>query len=140
MYLLNGLILFSPLMFYSFFRIRKLFVHRAVKTAFTAFFAFLALGYPVAEFLSHGTGTGWSRFIMMAGYYALPFLLYMVMTVVLFDLILGAARLLKFVSSAVMQRSGFVFVQLCVFLVTPAVIVLAGRKDGRLVDRKSISD
>ncbi len=137
MYLLNELILSSPLIIYSLFRIRWLFARRATKLSLTFFFAFLVLGYPVAETLSHGGDTGWTRYPMVVGYCALPFLLYLVITVVLADLILGVLLLLRFVSKPTLRRPGFAAAQLCLFLVTPTVIVIAGVVNN---DRLQISE
>ncbi len=126
MYLLNELILFSPLIFYSFFRIGRLPRRRAARVSLAVFFAFLSLGYPVAETLSHNASTGWFRHPMGMGYCALPFLLYMVLTVVLFDLILGILVVLRLIPRKAFRGSGYAAVQLCFFLVTPAAIVVAG--------------
>jgi len=139
MYLLNELILLSPLVIYSFFRIRKLFVRRAVRHAFTACFAFLVLGYPLAESLSHGSGTGWTRPPMIAGYYTLPLLLYLVLTVVVSDLIIGAMRLLRIVSKAALRSSRCVVVQLCIYLATPALIVVLGAVNNNSLQIKEYS-
>lgn len=137
MYLLNELILFSPLAIYAFFRVRKLFISKAGRHAFTVCFAFLVLGYPLAESLSHGSGAGWTRLPMIVGYYALPLLLYLVLTVVLCDLIIGVMRLSGIVSRATLRSPVFMIAQLCIYLAIPVVIVVFGAvKNDRLEVRE----
>jgi len=126
MYLIKELLLLSPLVIYSFFRIRKLFAGRVARYVFTACFAFLVLGYPLAESLSHGSGTGWTRLPMIAGYYALPLLLYLVLTVVLSDLVIGVMRLVGIVSRAALRSSAFMIVRLSIYMAIPVGIVVFG--------------
>ncbi len=126
MYLLNELILLSPLVVYSLFSIRRLFAGKVARHAFTACFALLVLGYPLAESLSHGSWEGWTRVPMIAGYYALPLLVYLVLTVVLSDLIIFAMRLVGFVSRETIRSSAFMIVQLCIYLAIPVAIVVFG--------------
>jgi predicted MPP superfamily phosphohydrolase len=89
MYLLTEIVLLSPLIVYAGFRIRRLQRGKVLKNAATAFFALLVAGYPIAEFLSHNSGDGWTRYAMIAGYLFLPYLLYIVLTVVASDILVG---------------------------------------------------
>ena len=66
---------------------------RLLKNLWTALFVLIAAAYPVAETLSHGTGTGWTHALVLFGYYALPLLLYLVLTVIPVDVAVGLLRL-----------------------------------------------
>lgn len=89
MYLLTEIVLLSPLILYACFRIRRLLARKLLKNAATAFFLLLVAGYPIAESLSHNSGNGWAKYPMIAGYLSLPYLLYIVLTVIASDLIVG---------------------------------------------------
>jgi hypothetical protein len=91
MYLQKEFILATPVMLYACLRFRSFIDHRILKNVSVFVFLCLAAGYPVAESLSHGPGKGWTEIVMLAGYYALPLLLYLVMAVALADLHLRAS-------------------------------------------------
>jgi uncharacterized protein len=119
MYLLTELILLSPLILYAYVRTRALLSGRARKIACSVFFCLVLLGYPLAEALSHRTSGSWVRFPLLAGYFCLPYLLYLILAVPFFDLAAAALR----------YRRQFRFppaVRLVTYLLIPAVIVVAG--------------
>jgi hypothetical protein len=126
MFLLNELVFFSPLVIYAYFRIRKLIAKKLFKNIFTAFFIFLVLGFPVAETMSHRSVSGWAKYFMIAGYYSLPFMLYLVPIVILSDLITGVIRLLKIISRETIRSPRFRIIRLCLLLMIPVVIVTMG--------------
>jgi len=81
MYLMTELVLFSPLIVYACIRVRKLLPGAWIQNAFVICYILLFLGYPIAERLAHGETTGWTRSVMIAGYYCLPYLLYIILSV-----------------------------------------------------------
>jgi hypothetical protein len=91
MFLLNELILLSPLAIYTHIRVLRLFSRNVARILFTAGFVVLLAGFPVAETLSHRGAGGLTKGVMIAGYDALPLLLYLVLIVILSDLAIGAA-------------------------------------------------
>lgn len=126
MFLLNELILSLPFAVYVYIRVVRLFARTSARIIFTAGFAVLLAGFPVAETLSHRGAGGWTKIVMIVGYDALPLLLYLVMTVVLSDLAIAAARLLKILSREAVRRPRFRRIRLAVALIVPALTVAAG--------------
>ncbi len=126
MYLLNEILLFMPLVIYAWYRIRRLIEKRSLKHFWTAVCLLLIAGYPAAESLSHRAVSAWTRPVMLAGYYALPFLLYLVLTVVAADLIVGLARLTKVIPRETIRRPLFRRTRLYSLLLIPAAVVVAG--------------
>jgi hypothetical protein len=125
-WLLNELIFSTPLIIYVCLRIRKLFGRKLYKNFSTAFFLVLVLAFPLAEILSHGSGPGWTRPLMNAGYYALPLLLYLVLTVIAVDLVIGLLRLTRALSKEKVQGPRFRTFRLGFVLLFPLVVVLLG--------------
>ncbi len=126
MYLQNELLLAVPLAVYVCLRIRGLIVHKVLKNLSTALFVLLAAGYPVAETLSHGAGDGWASAVILFGYHALPLMLYLVMTVVLADIGIGALRLAKILSREAVRSKRFRKWRLAFVLAVPALVVAYG--------------
>ena len=126
MWLLNKLIFSIPLIIYVCLRIRKLLAGKFYKNISTALFLFLVLAFPLAEILSHRAGPAWIRVLMNIGYYTLPLLLYLVLTVVLTDLLIGLLRLTKVLSKERVFRSGFRRFRLGVVVFVPMIVVVLG--------------
>ena len=126
MFLLNELILSSPLIIYTCYRIRKLTANKLLKNVFTFLLALLGLAFPAAETLSHSSGNSWARYPMIAGYYSLPLLMYLVLIVILSDLMIGIMQLLKIITKETIRGPGFRITRLCSVLMIPAVIVIFG--------------
>jgi predicted MPP superfamily phosphohydrolase len=139
MYLLNELIFLSPLIIYAYVSLRKLISPRRSKNLFTIFFALLVAAYPAAEALSHGTGGGPARYAILAGYYSLPTLLYLVLTVILSGLLIGALRLIRALSPEVLRSPGFRAWRLRASLAVPALVVIAGIANYRHLQVKEYS-
>ncbi|MGZ4887451.1 MAG: hypothetical protein ACXVJK_06555, partial [Candidatus Aminicenantales bacterium] len=74
MFLLNELLLLSPLVVYAFLRVLWLIKSKAPRILFGAFFVLLIAAFPTAETLSHRGAGGWLKGVMIAGYDALPLL------------------------------------------------------------------
>ena len=126
MYLFHELLLLSPLGIYVYYRLKTLLASRVLKNILTAVFLLLFAGYPLAETLSHRTAPAWTKPIMLFGYYCLPILLYLAMTVIFADLIVGAARLLKVISRETVRGEKFRKIRLAVVLAIPAAIMTYG--------------
>jgi len=126
MFLLNELILLSPFAIYTYICVLKLFSRNVARILFTAGFVVLLAGFPVAETLSHRGAGGLTKVVMIAGYDALPLLLYLVLTVILSDLAIAAARLLKILSREAVRNLRFRHFRLAAALIIPALIVAAG--------------
>ncbi len=134
MYLLTEILLLSPLIFYACFRIRRLFVRKLLKNVSTVCFLLLIAGYPAAEWLSHNSGDGWAKYPMFAGYLSLPFLLYVVMTVIASDFIVALLRWPAGLSPQSINRlrKG----RLALIILLPAAIVAAGAVNNNLLKIK----
>ena len=126
MFLLNELILLSPFAIYTYIRVLRLFSWNIARILFTAGFVVLLAGLPVAETLSHRGAGGLTKVVMIAGYDALPLLLYLVLTVILSDLAIAASRLLKILSRKAVRSPRFRRFRLAASLIIPVLVVAAG--------------
>jgi predicted MPP superfamily phosphohydrolase len=126
MWLLNELVFLIPLVVYAGFRIRKLLPRKLYKNISTVLFLLLILAFPLAETLSHGAAAKWTRTVMNIGYYALPLLLYLVLTIIVTDLLIGFLRLVKIMSKERLMRPGVRRLRLGFDLGLPIVIVILG--------------
>ena len=126
MYLQNELLMATPLALYVGWRVLSLIQSRVLKPAWIVVFIALAAGYPVAETLSHGTGDGWTAAAIRLGYYALPLLLYFIMTVIGADLLLGVLVLSGVLSRDKVRSRPFKRARLAAYLAVPVLTVLGG--------------
>jgi hypothetical protein len=126
MWLLSELIFFTPLIVYACLRLRKLFARKLGKNISTALYLFLVLAFPLAEILSHEQGPGWTRLLMNVCYYALPLLLYLVLTVIAVDFLIGLLRLTKILSKEKTDDPRFRRSRLGFVLLFPLVVVILG--------------
>jgi uncharacterized protein len=126
MFLMSELIALSPLAVYTYIRVLRLFSKSIARILFSAGFVLILAGYPIAETLSHRGAAGWTKGVMIAGYDALPLLLYLILTVVLCDLAIGAARLLKILSRETVRSPRFRRARLAAALIVPVLVVAAG--------------
>ncbi len=126
MFLITELILFSPLIIYSCFRVRNLIPRPGLKTIFVFFCILLCLGYPIAEVLSHRDISRWARYPVLLGYLCLPYLLYLTLSVAAFETVIALARSVRLLSKATTSNVGFRSVCLACYLLLPALIVFAG--------------
>jgi len=125
-FLMNEFLMAAPLIVYVGYRFRKLLARRLYKNLSTALYVLLFLAYPLSEFLSHGSGGSSTRWLMIAGGYALPLLLYLVLFVAAADLVLGLLRLTGIVSKETVGNATFRRCRLAVYLLVPAAIVAWG--------------
>lgn len=133
MYLLNELLLSAPLVLYAGLRVRSLFGSKHLKNLWIALFVLIAAAYPVAETLSHRAGDRWAGALVLAGYYALPFLLYLVMTVIPVDAAVGVLRLTGIASREAVRSRRFRTWRLAVSLGVPALVVVFGAINHRVL-------
>ncbi len=133
MYLQNELLLASPAVLYVWWRVRSLFGRTWLKNLWTVLFALVAASYPVAENLAHGRTSPWAVAVELAGYYGLPLLLYIVMTVVAVDLAVGLARAAGLFSRATVRSPRFRAWRLAVSLAVPVLVVAGGAVNHRVL-------
>jgi predicted MPP superfamily phosphohydrolase len=126
MNLQNELLMATPLALYAGWRVFSLTRSRVLKIAWPVFFVALAAGYPLAETLSHRAGDGWAEVAIRLGYYALPLLLYLIMTVVGADLLLVAVVLSGALSREKVRSRAFRRARLAVYLAVPVLTVVGG--------------
>jgi len=126
MFLLKEILFCSPLIIYAGFRIWKLISQRVSKILFIFFYSLLLLAFPIAEWLSHASTTGWADFIMVAGYFSLPLLLYLILSVIFLDLAVGFARVMRILSKETVNRQRFRQARLFLCLVVPVAVVVIG--------------
>jgi predicted MPP superfamily phosphohydrolase len=133
MYLQNELLLSAPLALYVCFRIRALWGPKLLKNLWTALFVVIAVAYPVAETLSHGSGNRWTNAVTLAGYYALPLLLYLILTVIPVDAVAGVLRFTGVVSRETVRSPRFRAWRLAVSLGVPVLAVAYGAINHRIL-------
>jgi len=126
MYLFNELLMSIPLVIYAAWRLRTLIARKAWKNLSTVLVALLAAGYPAAESLSHGTIGGGLKLFVLAGYYALPLVLYFTLTVLLTDLAVAILRMSKAVTREKVRSDRFRLRRLAFVLAVPTLVVAAG--------------
>lgn len=126
MFLLNEIAAFAPLIIGALVRVGTLIRGRAGRAAWAVASLLLVAGYPFAERLSHRGAEGLLRPVMLAGYDASVYLLYLVMTVAVVEAGVGAARLTGLLSRDRARSPRFRSLRLAVVLILPALVVLAG--------------
>jgi predicted MPP superfamily phosphohydrolase len=133
MYLLNELLIATPLALYAFFRIRSLIGPRSLKTLWIPLFVLIAGGFPLAELLARWYGRGFGGRILLSGYYGLPLLIYLILTVIAVDLLIGLARLTGLVSRDAVRSPRFKAWRLAVSAGLPVLVVVLGAINHRVI-------
>lgn len=133
MYLQNELLMATPLALYAGLRVMSLIAPKVLKVLWAGLFVLLAAGYPAAETLSHRAGDGWAGAAALLGYYALPLLLYLVLTVVGVDVVIGSLRLVGALTRETVASRRFRNRRLAVSLSLPALLVLYGAVNHRVL-------
>ena len=126
MYLLNEMLLMTPVVLYAGLRLGRLLRSTAARIFFALFYILLLPAFPLAERLAHGRGGGWSSALITLGYDALPYLMYLLLTVILADLLTGLLRLTGLLSAETLRLPGGRRIRFWVQLLFPALIVGAG--------------
>jgi len=132
-YLQNELLLSIPLALYVCLRVRSLFGSKLLKNLWTAVFVLIAAGYPVAESLSHAQPDGWAGALVPFGYYTLPLILYLIMTVVAVDAAVGLLRLTGLVSREALRSRRSRTWRLALSLGVPLLVVAFGIVNHRVL-------
>ena len=109
------------------------------KAFFVFLFILLFLGYPIAEVLSHREISGWTRHLVIVGYYCLPYLLYFTLLVVTIDIVIALARIVKLLRTEMVSSPGFRAIRLGCCLIIPALIVFAGAINNNRLQVKEYS-
>jgi predicted MPP superfamily phosphohydrolase len=126
MFLLREILFSTPLILYAGFRIWKQIPQRLFKILFMIIYLLLMLAFPLAQTLAHHWGMERTHFLMTAGYFSLPLLLYLVLLVILLDLALGVAWLTRIFSKETQKRRRFQRACLFLALTAPVAIVAVG--------------
>jgi predicted MPP superfamily phosphohydrolase len=126
MFLLREISFFTPLIIYAGFRISRLIPQRFFKILFIIVYSLLVLAFPIAQTLAYHSSIGRTHFIMTAGYFSLPLLLYLVLFVILLDLVLGVAWLLRMISKETLRGRRFQRAWLFLALTVPVAVVVVG--------------
>jgi hypothetical protein len=79
------------------------------------------------EMLSHSKYGDISNSLLITGYCSLPFLLYLFLSVLLRDILLGINRLFKFVSADVLRSTKVKIVTVWILFLLPLLVVIYGR-------------
>jgi len=126
MFLLREISYCAPLIVYAGFRIWTLIPQRPFKIIFLIVYVLLVSAFPLAEKLSHTSGMEWADFLMIAGYFSLPLLLYLILSVIMLDLALGVARLTRLLSKETARSPGVRRIRLFLVLLVPVAVVIIG--------------
>jgi predicted MPP superfamily phosphohydrolase len=113
---------------YTYVRLKKLFSRRLYRILFTLCYIIFALGFFIAEIMSHrvNTDADTARYIILIGYFTLPYMLYLFLLTLLSDILRGVNRLLKFVSAETIRTRKFQAVTTGILFLLPALIVAFG--------------
>jgi predicted MPP superfamily phosphohydrolase len=123
---MNEILLAMPALLYAGLRLRWLLERALWKNVSTVLFVLLLGAYPLADALAHGSLGGGSRTLITVGYYALPYLLYFMLVVVLTDLVVGGLRLLGAVRREALSRPRVRLARFWAMVLVPAAVVFAG--------------
>jgi predicted MPP superfamily phosphohydrolase len=132
-YLQNELLMAMPLALYVAWRVTSLIKPRFLKIAWIVSILALAAGYPLAETLSHGSGDGLAEAVILAGYCALPLLLYVIMAVIASDVVVGALRLAGVLRRETVRSPRVRRARLALGLGLPALVVAYGAVNHRVL-------
>jgi uncharacterized protein len=126
MFLLKEILFCAPLIIYAVLSIWRLIRQRSFKIVFLILFVLLVAAFPVVEKLSHSPEARWADLAMIAGYFSLPLLLYLIVFVILTDLAVGMARLAGILSKKTVHQRRFRKARLLLCLVGPVLTVTIG--------------
>ena len=94
---------------------------------FPLFICRLVLAYPLVELISHASQAKFLKYVLLFGYYSLPFLLYLFLLTALGELLLLLNRLLKIMPREFIRRRRFASPSLGILLAASLGIVVLGR-------------
>ena len=108
-----------------YFRISHLLIPKGWKLIFSLFFLLLFVAFPAAEMLSHNEGNLLLP-LLRFGYYTMPFMLYLFLLVLIFDIFLLFNLLFKWLPSGFLKSTAFRRRGLIIAVIGPALIVIYG--------------
>jgi predicted MPP superfamily phosphohydrolase len=111
---------------YVLFRLRKFFPDKKNRKYFSCLYIILIFTFPCIEVLSHSSSTPWIANFIKIGYYLLPYLLYLFLTVLLVDIVLMINRWVKIIPFKIIISNTFKKTAFVIILTTPLLIVAAG--------------
>ena len=111
---------------YLFLRIRKVFIGKPYRIWYALVYLLLVLDYPINNLLIEGNFELKYNLISLIARYILPYYLYVVLLMLLFDLFLLLNRLFKTVSTETLKSLKFRIIALSILLLVPLGIDMYG--------------
>jgi uncharacterized protein len=121
-----GFLIFLVLTGYAYFRIRSLLELRRQKIFFSIAYWLLALFFPLVEILSHSAAPAWADRFLVPGYLSLPYLLYLFLLVIAFDLLRVGNHILSLFPRESLKTKNARLTSVILLLTVPGIVVLAG--------------
>ena len=127
-YHLGMFIIYFLVNLYVYTRLKKLLAAgRLGRRIFSFVYLLLALAYPFVELISHASQARFLKYVLLFGYYSLPFLLYVFLLIALGDLLLLLNHLLKIVPVQFIRSRKFAVGALGILLFGSISIIILGR-------------
>jgi predicted MPP superfamily phosphohydrolase len=111
---------------YVFFRLRKYFSDKKYRKYFSILYIVFTFTFPCIEFLSHSSSLPWITNFTKIGYYSLPYLLYLFLTVLLVDIVLAINYQVKIIPISIIKNQAFKKTIFAIILTAPLLIVITG--------------
>jgi predicted MPP superfamily phosphohydrolase len=111
---------------YVFFRLRNYFSDKKRRKYFSILYIVFTFTFPCIEFLSHSSSIPWITNLTKIGYYSLPYLLYLFLTVLFVDIALVINHLVKIIPISIIKNQTFKKTVFAVILTAPFLIVTSG--------------
>jgi predicted MPP superfamily phosphohydrolase len=111
---------------YVLFRLRNYFSDKKCRKYFSIIYILFTFTFPCIEFLSHSSSIPWITNFTKFGYYSLPYLLYLFLTVVHVDIVLLINHLLKIIPISIIRDKTFRKTVFVIILTAPFLIVTTG--------------
>ena len=111
---------------YVFFRLRNYFSDKKRRKYFSILYIVFTITFPCIEFLSHSSSIPWITNFTKIGYYSLPYLLYLFLTVLLVDIVLVINYLVKIIPISIIKNQTFKKTVFAIILTAPFLIVTTG--------------
>ena len=127
-YHLGMFIIYFLVNLYVYTRLKKLLAAgRLGRRIFSFVYLLLALAYPFVELISHASQARFLKYVLLFGYYSLPFLLYVFLLIALGDLLLLLNHLLKIVPVQFIRSRKLAVGALGILLFGSISIIILGR-------------
>jgi predicted MPP superfamily phosphohydrolase len=111
---------------YIFFRLRNYFSDKKRRKYFSILYIVFTVTFPCIEVLSHSSSTPWITNVTKIGYYSLPYLLYLFLTVLLVDIVLVINHFVKIIPISIIKNQTFKKTLFAVILGAPFLMVATG--------------